>query len=54
MSEQTYTLAEAQEQLKRQECERHGHDFDVFVAMGSADPTVIVCTRCGKSWTVAA
>jgi hypothetical protein len=48
----TYTLTEAQKELARRECATHGHDWDVVVKFGG-DPTHVLCSNCGRSWTVA-
>jgi hypothetical protein len=50
--EQRYTLAEAERELERRECQLHGHRFDVIVVFGSADPVKVACLRCGKLWKV--
>jgi ribosomal protein S27AE len=50
--EQRYTMEEAKLKLAKEECDRFGHSFDVVVEMGSADPTRIFCSRCGRGWTV--
>lgn len=51
MSEQTYTLAEARRELARQECQRHGHSWDVVSTLGDG-PVSIVCGTCGWSGSV--
>lgn len=49
MSEQRYTLAEARLEMRRQQCSRHGHDFDIIQSMG--EPVRLVCP-CGRYWSV--
>lgn len=53
MSDEVYTLVEAQRELRRRECRARGHDFD-FMPRTLADeaPTGIICERCGWSGTV--
>lgn len=50
MSEETYTLAEAQRELRRRQCSERGHDW-AFQPRRLRDeaPTGIVCEVCG--WT---
>ena len=47
-----YTLAEADRELRRQECSMYGHDFSVTTTLGSDGPSGVACDRCGKSWRV--
>jgi hypothetical protein len=50
--DRTYTLAEAERILAKRECFNHGHDFEVMIDNRTSDPAAIMCTRCGRSWTV--
>lgn len=50
--DQTYTLAEAERILAKRECLNHGHDFEIMIDNLTSDPTTIICTRCGRNWTV--
>jgi hypothetical protein len=56
--EPRYTLNEAKLELNRQECARHGHDYNIIAnPVGSwrrdgHEPTEVVCDRCKKRWTV--
>lgn len=52
MTKRLYTLADAQRELARRECEMHHHDIDVVYVGLSTDPARIVCSRCGDSWAV--
>jgi hypothetical protein len=52
MSEDTYTLRQAQIELARRECRAHGHDFDVLRTLGKDGPTHVICGRCGRRWPV--
>lgn len=49
-----YTLDEARAVFAREECSMHGHDFDVVVALGGLEPVSLICSRCGRTWTVSA
>lgn len=51
MSEQTYTLNEAQAELARRECAAHGHSFQI-IQTGEGEPIKLWCDRCGRSWKV--
>lgn len=53
MTEQRYTLVEAQAELARRKCVRHGHDYNHLRDLGGT-LIRIVCSRCGKAWTVVA
>ena len=49
--ERLYTLVQAQFELKKQECDRQGHDFNIILTLGTTSPQFITCLRCGESWT---
>lgn len=53
MTEDTYTLAEAERELRRRGCRERGHDFE-FAPRRPMDeaPTGIMCGRCGWSGRV--
>jgi 6-pyruvoyl-tetrahydropterin synthase len=51
-AERLYTLEDAQRELAQRECVLHGHNFDVIVKLGSADPHLVICMRCGRSWGI--
>ena len=57
MTEPTYTLAEARQELARQECLRDGHSYYTIGAPSHTDPAgtpaEVVCDQCGKHWPVA-
>lgn len=52
----TYTLDEAKRLLAEQECNEHGHRWDVVEYRTMADPagtpTGVVCTTCALSYAV--
>lgn len=50
MTEVTYTLAEAERELRRRECRTQGHAWDFMPReLAREEPRGIICTRCG--WT---
>lgn len=51
MGEQLYTLEEADRELRRRECMRLNHDWEVIETWG-VGPTEIICSRCGESQKV--
>ena len=53
MNEPTYTLEEARRELDRIHCQHTGHDFQIMLATGHADPQFITCNRCGRQWQIA-
>lgn len=50
MSEQKYTLEEAQQLLSQQYCATYGHDQTNTTVDGEL--VRIVCERCSKAWKV--
>lgn len=55
MSEQTYTLSEAQRELALRECARWGHEWEVvsgYTIATQHTPLAIKCGRCGWSGKV--
>lgn len=50
--EPRYTLAEARIELNRTECALHGHSYEILSAFDSGNPTQLLCSRCGRSWSV--
>jgi hypothetical protein len=46
-----YTLTEARQVFAKQECMRSGHDYD-HIMQGDGELQKLVCSRCGRSWTV--
>lgn len=53
MNDERYTLAEAEQELRRRRCATEGHFYDVLVVTGANAPEAIICTRCGETWAVA-
>lgn len=52
MSEPRYTLAEARQIIKLEECRFHGHTYDVQVHAMTRKPLGVICTNCGETWRV--
>lgn len=52
MSEQRYTLEEAERVLKERECRWHGHDLTFLSTFVTPNPYRVFCGNCNKSWTV--
>lgn len=48
MKEPRYTLWEARQIFRKQECALYGHKWDPMVAMCNDVPTGFVCTNCGR------
>lgn len=47
--EHLYTLQEAANELRRQECRRSGHDYEC-VEDGNGELVQVYCGRCGRTW----
>lgn len=45
-------IHEADYILRRRECARNGHDYDIQLVISKNMPSGIVCTNCGESWRV--
>jgi hypothetical protein len=53
MTTDTYTLAEAERELKRRACARIGHSMDFGPRLLKDEvPATVLCTRCGWTGTV--
>lgn len=56
--EATFTLDEARRELAREECRRHGHDFQVIeqeIRLGhfrDGPPLEVRCGRCWRRWQI--
>ena len=49
---QTYTLDEARKVLAKQECGAFGHDWEISTTKLGSEPRLLLCSRCGRSWSV--
>lgn len=52
MDDDIVVTEEMRRAVRREECSKTGHHFDVVVEMMSDDPTDLICLRCGKRWPV--
>jgi hypothetical protein len=43
---------EIRQAVAEDDCRAEGHDHDVVLGYGSADPLRLICRRCGRSWSV--
>lgn len=50
--QERYTLEEARQILRGQECVEGGHAWNPIEVLGSDIPTAFVCGRCGRVITV--
>lgn len=44
-------IERVQEFLAHRQCGTEGHDFQI-TALGTGAPALILCDRCGESWSV--
>lgn len=51
MHEKRYTLDEAREELRRQECMTRGHDYRVEIRV-DGEPAFVICNLCNMTWRV--